>query len=177
MISSKCFYSIIIIFFLFCIVSNEAEIFTNYYLALELFWPWRFRFHIFDQCGWFIPFCSDDFPGQCKRRCKREFSLSLSLPHIFFEQDRPILSFLNWTQQQTDRPLQQEESAFNTWATVSLGDHSFAIYSFLLDQLDLETSGWMPNSCSDIRNSFLLFVRLTVQGISSQADIKDLKLK
>ena len=54
----------------------------------------------------------------------------------------------------------------------SLGDHSFIFYSFLLDQLDLETSDWMLNSCSDICNCFLRFVRLTVQGISSLADIK-----
>ena len=71
-----------------------------------------------------------------------------------------------------DRLHKNEKSAFNIWATVSLGDHSFIIYSFLLDQLDLETSGWMLNSCSDLRNSYLLFVRLTVRRISPQADIK-----
>ena len=40
------------------------------------FWPLKFRFYIFDQWGWFMPFCSDDFPGQYKRRCN---ALSLSL--------------------------------------------------------------------------------------------------
>ena len=67
------------------------------------------------------------------------------------------ISFFDWHQQQTDH----EESAFNIWATVPLGDYSFIIYSFLLDQLDLESSGWMPNSCSDSSNSFLLFVLLS----------------
>ena len=49
----------------------------------------------------------------------------------------------------------------------SLGDHSFIIYSFLLDQLVLKTSGWMLYSCSNIRNCFLPFVQLTVQGFLS----------
>ena len=53
------------------------------------------------------------------------------------------------------------------------GNHSFIICSSLLDQLILEASNRMFNSSSDISNSFLLFVRLTVQGILSQADIKD----
>ena len=68
-----------------------------------------------------MPFCSDHFPGQYKRWC-----------------NTLVLSFLDGIQQQTE-PLQHEESAFNIWATVSIGDHSFTIYSFLLDQLDLET--------------------------------------
>ena len=49
----------------------------------------------------------------------------------------------------------------------SLGDHSFIIYSFLLDQLVLKTSSWMLNSCSNIRNCFLPFVQLTVHGFLS----------
>ena len=49
----------------------------------------------------------------------------------------------------------------------SLEDHSFIIYSFLIDQLVLEASSWMLNSCSNIRNCFIPFVRLTVQGFLS----------
>ena len=100
-----------------------------------------------------MPFCSGEFPGQYKRLCNALLSSLFS----------------------TDRPHQYEESAFNIWATVPLGDRSFIIYSFLLDQLDLKTSGWMLNSSSNICNHFLLFIRLTVQEISSQADIKVLE--
>ena len=53
---------------------------SNYCLARELFWLLRFRFYIFDQWGWFMPFCSEDFPGQYKRLCN---ALSTSLPHSF----------------------------------------------------------------------------------------------
>ena len=101
-----------------------------------------------------MPFCSDHFPGQYGRLCSM---LSTS----FF-----------WLSPAADRPHQNEESTFNIWATVPLADLSYIIYSFLLDQLELKTSGWMLNSCSDICNCFLLFVQLTVQGISSLADIK-----
>ena len=41
---------------------------------------------------------------------------------------------------------------------ISLEDHSFIIYSFLLDQLVLEASSRMLNSCSNIHNCFLPFV-------------------
>ena len=54
--------------------------------------------------------------------------------------------------------------AHSTMAIVPLGDHSFIIYSFFLDQLDIETSGWILNSCFNISNCFLPFVRITVQG-------------
>ena len=45
----------------------------------------------------------------------------------------------------------------------SLEDHSFIIHSFLRDQLVLEAASWMLNSCFNISNCFLPFVRLTVQ--------------
>ena len=61
-------------------------------------------------------------------------------------------------------------------AMVPFGDYSFVIYSFLLDQLDLETSGRMLNSCSNIHNRFLQFLRLTVQGLSFWLSLKLLKL-
>ena len=40
----------------------------------------------------------------------------------------------------------------------SLEDHSFILYSLLLDQLVLEASSWMLYSCSNICNCFLPFV-------------------
>ena len=69
-----------------------------------------------------MPFCSDDFPGQYKRVCN---ALSTSV--------------LIHCSSRTDH--QHEESAFQLWVIFPLGDYSFIIYSFLLDQLDLETSG------------------------------------
>ena len=55
-------------------------------------------------------------------------------------------------------------------------DHSFIIYSFLLDQLVFETSSWMLYSCSNICNCFLPFVQLTVQGFSLKLTLKFLEL-
>ena len=46
-------------------------------------------------------------------------------------------------------------------------NHSFIIYSFLLDQLVLESPSWMLYSGFNIRNCFLPIVRLTVQGYLS----------
>ena len=116
----------------------------------ELFWLLRFRFYFFDQ--WFIPFCSDDFSRQYKRWCKRVLSLFL-----INSSSRPSST---WGEH-----IQFLDRCF-------LGNHFFIIYSFLLDQLILEASNWMFNSCSNICNCFLRFVQLTVQGISSLADIK-----
>ena len=109
--------------------------------------------HIFDQWEWFMPFCSDDFPEQYKRLCKRSLFLSLSL-----------------SSSRTDQ-LQQEESAFNIWTIVFSRDHSFIIYSFLLDQLVLEASSWMLNSCSNICSCFFPLYDSQYR-VFSQADIK-----
>ena len=106
----------------------------------------KFRFYIFVQWEWFMPFCSDDFPGQYKRLCK---ALLTSLPHSLLQQNRPSLT-------------RRAHSIFGS--LFSLEDHSFILYSFLLDQLVPETSSWMLYSCFNIRNCILPFVRLTVQG-------------
>ena len=85
-----------------------------------------------------MPFCLDDFPGQYKRWCN---ILSSSLPHTFFEQDRPPLFFTNFLtdSSSSNRPSQHEMSTFNFWASVPLRVHSFIIYSFLLDPPFLRT--------------------------------------
>ena len=102
--------------------------------------------YIFGQWEWFMPFCSDDFPGQYKRLCKRSLPL-----------------FLTPSSNRTDQLWRGERFQF-FWLLFSLENHSFIIYSFLLDQLILEASSWMLYSCSNIRNCFLPYMRLTVQG-------------
>ena len=110
---------------------DVAERISNYCLAQELFSPLWSRSHIFDQWECFIPFCSDDFPGQYKRRCKHSFSLSLSLslslPRTFFEQDRSIISSSHIFRTGYIDPLfltpaadhhQHEESTSNLWTVV-----------------------------------------------------------
>ena len=105
--------------------------------------------YIFDQWGWFMPFYSDDFPGQYKRLHKH--SLTLFLIHLAAEQTNVNMRRVH--------PI--------CGPLFSLKDHSFIIYSFLLDQQVLDTSSWMLNSCSNIRNCSLPPVRLTVQGFLS----------
>ena len=58
------------------IMLKQKERISNYCLVRELFWPLRFRFYILNQWRWFMPFSSDDFPGQYKRLCN---ALSTSL--------------------------------------------------------------------------------------------------
>ena len=58
--------------------------------------------------------------------------------------------------EQTNFNMGRAHSIFGPF--FSLEDHSFIIYSFLLDQLVLEASSLMLNSCSNIRNCFLPFV-------------------
>ena len=84
------------------------------FLAVEV------RFIYFVQWEGFIPFCPGDFPEQYKRRCNI------------------LSSSLSSTESRSKKTTSAGESAFNIWATVSLGDQSFTIYSFLLNQLDLE---------------------------------------
>ena len=128
---------------------QQKEIISNLLFSAGIIWPLRFRF-IFSSNG-------DDlnhstrmtFPGSIKGRANA-LSLSSSLilaaeqTNINMRRAHPILG-----------PL------------FSLEDHSFIIYSFLVDQLVLEASSWKLNSCSNIRNCFLPFVRLTVQGYLS----------
>ena len=114
--------------------------------------------YIFVQWGWFMPFCSDDFPRQYKS-CVNALSVS---------------SWFILAAEQTNIKMRRAHSIFGP--LFSLEDHSFIIYSFLLDQLVLEISSWMLNSCSNIRNCFLPFVRLTVQGFSLKLSSKFLEL-
>ena len=134
-----------------------AERIPNYCLARESFWPLRFRSHIFDQWGWFIPFSSDDFPGQYKRWWKR--ALPLFLTYFPSRTDRSPLPHLS------SRPPSTWGEHIQFMDRCFLGNHSFIICSSLLDQMIPKASNWNFNSYSDISNSFLLlFVRLAVQG-------------
>ena len=54
----------------------------------------------------------------------------------------------------------------------SLEDHSFIIYSFLIDKLVLEVSSWMLYSCSNICNCSLPFCTTHSTGFLFQANIK-----
>ena len=123
--------------------------FQIYCLAQELFWPLKFRF-IFssnedDLChsAWVT------FPGNIKG-CVNALSGSSSL----------ILAA-----KQTNINMKRAHPIFGP--LFSLEDHSFIIYSFLLDQLVVKVSSWMFYSCSNIHNCFLPFVQLTVQGYLS----------
>ena len=109
------------------------------------------------------------FPG-CIKGCANVLRVSSShifragqtdsLPHSFQQQNRPSLT----------------SRAHSTMGQCSFWRLFLFHYSFFLDQLVLETSGWILNSCSNIRNCFLSFVRLTVQGLSFWLTLKLLKL-
>ena len=112
----------------------------------ELFWSLRFR-SISSSNGDDLSHCTQmTFPGSIKGRAN---ALSVS-------------SLLILAVEQTNINMRRAHSIFGP--LFSLEDHSFIIYSFLHDQLVLEASSWMLNSCSNIHNCFLPFVRLTVQG-------------
>ena len=106
----------------------ERNNFNIYCLARELFWPLQFRF--------IFSFNEDDlchsvrmtFPGNIKG-CVNALSLSSSL----------ILAA-----EQTNINMRRAHPIFGP--LFSLEDHSFIIYSFLLDQVDIEASSWMLSS-------------------------------
>ena len=104
------------------------------------------------------------FPGNIKDGVNAR---SLLLTYFLSRTDRPYLPHL------ISRPPSTWGKLIQFMDRCFLGNHSFIIYSFLVDQLILKALNWMFNSCSDISNSFRLF---TVQGISSQVDIKILEL-
>ena len=117
-----------------------------YCLAWELFGPLRF---------WFIFSSNEDDLSHSTRMtflssikgCANALSVSSSLIPAA---------------EQTNISIRRVHLIFGP--LFSLEDHSFIIYSFLLDQLVLEASSWMLNSCSNVHNRFLPFERLTVQG-------------
>ena len=120
------------------------------------------------------------FPGSIKGG-KNGCSFSL---HIFFKQDGLIL-FFSLTPA-ADHPSPWGEH-IQFMDRCFLGNHSIIICSSLLDQWILEVSNWMFNSFSDTSDSILSLTSASLsfyylhnslhKEISSQADIKDLKLK
>ena len=110
------------------------EIISNLLFSSGIILAIKVSIYIFDQWKWFIPFCSDDFPGQYKRLCKR------SLPLFFIHSSSRTDQLWRWERIQFFGPL------------FSLEDLSFIIYSFHLDQMVLEASSWMFYSYSNIRS-------------------------
>ena len=82
-----------------------------------------------------------------------------------YENALSLSSSLILAAEQTNFNMKRAHSIFGP--LFSREDHSFIIYSLLLDQLVLVASSWLLYSCSNIRNCFLPFVRLTVQGYIS----------
>ena len=124
----------------------------------ELFWS--FEFIYFVQWEWLMPFCLGHLPGQQKRLCiipsisflprllaagqtslNKESTFSLFYPGLF--------------QQQTDGHLNTKEHIQHC-SSASFRRSFLINYFFLLNQLDLKTSGWILNSCTTIYNCFLL---------------------
>ena len=99
------------------------------------------------------------FSGNIKGCVTLSLSLSLSLSFSF------ILA-----EEQININMRRAHSIFGP--LFSLENHSFIIYSFLLDQLILEASSWMLYPCSNICNCFLPFVQLTQYRVIFQAGIK-----
>ena len=137
---------------------SRKKYFQIYCLALESFRPLKFRFIFSTNENDLCHSARMTFPGNIKG-CVNALYISFSL----------ILAA-----EQTNINMRRAHPIFGP--LFSLEDHSFIIYSFLLDQLVLEASSWMLNSCSNIRNCFLPFVRLTVQGFSLKLTIKFLEL-
>ena len=81
-------------------------------------------------------------------------SLSFSLSLSFFLSLSLSLSLSGRFQQQTDGHLNTKEHIQHCSST-SFRRPFLINYFFLLNELDLETSGWMLNSCSAIYNRFL----------------------
>ena len=131
---------------------TRPKLFQIYCLARELFWPLKFRFIFSSNEDDLCHSTRMTFPGSIKD-CEKALLLSSSL----------ILAA-----EQTNFNMRRAYSIFGP--LFSLEDHSFIIYSFLLDQLVLEASSWMLNSCSNIRKCFLPYD--SQYRVFSQAVIK-----
>ena len=127
----------------------------------ESFCRWSFEFIHFVQWEWLMPFCPSNLPRQHKRLCIAR-SIS-SLPHflaagqtILNEKSTFSLSLSLTRADSSSRhtDISTQESTFNIWASSSFRRQFLINYFFLLNQLDLETFGWMLNSCSTIYSCF-----------------------
>ena len=144
--------------------------------------PLEFRIYIFRPMKMTDAILPGRWPGQHKRLYIAPSTSSL--PHLQTAGQTTLtrsacslsLSYLGRFQQQTDGHFNTRE-CIQHCSSASFRRIFLINYFFLLNQLDLETSGWTLNSSSTIYNC-CSYLRLTAQGFFlSQAVIKTSLLK
>ena len=143
-----------------CVCVSQKEIISDYYLVRELFWPLELRIYIFRPMRMTDAILAGSPPpGNIKKLCiAPSTSFRFLLASSKTDQstrERKFSLYPGRFQQQTHGHLNKKEH-IQQCSSASFRRPFLTNYFFLLNQMDLETSGWMLNSCSAIYNCFLL---------------------